>query len=44
VRQGTALRLQAGQTMHTKLSAVLWSVRGPVERVTPDGVVMAHRT
>ncbi len=44
VRQGTALRLQAGQTMHTKLSAVLWSGRGPVERVTPDGVVMAHRT
>jgi hypothetical protein len=33
------LRLEASVTVQTRLCAVLWQGRGPVERVTPDGVV-----
>jgi hypothetical protein len=41
MRQGTALRLGAGKTVRTRLCAVLWQGRGPVEWVTPDGPVPA---
>jgi hypothetical protein len=43
VRQGTALRLGAGGTVQTRLCAVLWQGRGPVEYVTPDGPALASR-
>jgi hypothetical protein len=44
VRQGTALRMGAGETLRTRLCAVLWPGRGPVERITPDGVAPARET
>jgi hypothetical protein len=41
VRQGTALRLDAGQSRRTTLHALLWEGRGAATRVTPDGVTFA---
>jgi hypothetical protein len=38
VAQGTALRLQAGESRQTTLHAVLWEGRGTVVRVTGQGV------
>lgn len=40
VREGTAMRLAAGEERSTKLAAVLWTGCGLVERVTPNGVVL----
>jgi Domain of unknown function (DUF4432) len=43
VQQGTALRLAAGQALHTTLYAVLWAGHGNVERVTPSGITLKER-
>jgi hypothetical protein len=40
VQHGTALRLGAGERLHTTLHAVLWTGRDPIECVTPDGVTL----
>lgn len=44
VGQGTALRLTAGQELHTTLYAVLWTGRGEIERVTQTGVTFKEST
>lgn len=41
VEEGTAMRLAAGEARRTELQAVLWTGRGRVDRVTPEGVVPA---
>ncbi|HWE60587.1 MAG TPA: hypothetical protein VHB98_02645, partial [Chloroflexota bacterium] len=38
VRQGTALRLDGGQSRQTTVYALLWEGRGAVARVTPAGI------
>jgi hypothetical protein len=43
VAQGTALRLDAGESRQTTLHALLWEGHGSVTRVTPEGVILAER-